>query len=99
MGMLQGAMGCNGGIPLLLLVVLLAVKLAIPKVAAVRESLLTRSTLQALLMPGGIVDTHQEPVRDGSLAALADRLVLAVRPWEAAGRRRKRLIASNNNNP
>lgn len=42
-------------------------------------------------MPGGLVHPHQEPVRDGPLAALADGLVLALRPCN--GRRRRQAPA------
>lgn len=62
----------------LLLVVLFAVQFPIPEVAAGGEGLLTRRALQTLLVPGRLVDSHQEAVGDGPLAALADGGVRAV---------------------
>lgn len=62
----------------LLLVVLFAVQFPIPEVAAGGEGLLTRRALQTLLVPGRLVDSHQEAVGDGPLAALADGGMRAV---------------------
>lgn len=67
----------RGGVCSLLLVVLLAIELAIPEIAAGRESLLTHGALQTLFVPRRLVDAHQKAVGDGPLAALADGLVLA----------------------
>lgn len=69
----------------LLLVVLFAVQFPIPEVAAGGEGLLTRSALQTLLVPGGLVDSHQEAVRDGPLAALAHGGMRAVGACSAQG--------------
>lgn len=62
----------------LLLVVLFAVQFPIPEVAAGGEGLLTRRALQTLLVPGRLVDSHQEAVGDGPLAALANGGMRAV---------------------
>lgn len=62
----------------LLLVVLFAVQFPIPEVAAGGEGLLTCRALQTLLVPGRLVDSHQEAVGDGPLAALADSGMRAV---------------------
>lgn len=72
----------------LLLVVLFAVQFPIPEVAAGGEGLLTRRALQTLLVPGRLVDSHQEAVGDGSLAALADGGMRAVRACSAQGESR-----------
>lgn len=69
----------------LLLVVLFAVQFPIPEVAAGGEGLLTRRALQALLVPGRLVDSHQEAVGDGPLAALADGGMRAVGACSAQG--------------
>ena len=60
------------------MVVLFAVQFPIPEVAAGGEGLLTRRALQTLLVPGRLVDSHQEAVGDGPLAALADGGMRAV---------------------
>lgn len=72
----------------LLLVVLFAVQFPIPEVAAGGEGLLTRRALQTLLVPGRLVDSHQEAVRDGPLAALADGGMRAVGACSAQGESR-----------
>lgn len=69
----------------LLLVVLFAVQFPIPEVAAGGEGLLTRRALQTLLVPGRLVDSHQEAVGDGPLAALADGGMRAVGACSAQG--------------
>ena len=69
----------------LLLVVVLAVKFPFPEVAAGGEGLLAHGALQTLLMPRRVVDPHQEAVRDGTLAPLTHRWMLAVRPCNALG--------------
>lgn len=73
---------------LLLLVVLFAVQFPIPEVAAGGEGLLTRRALQTLLVPGRLVDSHQEAVGDGPLAALADGGMRAVGACSAQGKSR-----------
>lgn len=65
----------------LLLIVVLAVQLPVPEVAAGGEGLLTHGALQTLLVPGRVVDPHQEAVGDGPLAALTHRRVVAVGSW------------------
>lgn len=72
----------------LLLVVLFAVQFPIPEVAAGGEGLLTRRALQTLLVPGRLVDSHQEAVGDGPLAALADGGMRAVGACSAQGESR-----------
>lgn len=72
----------------LLLVVLFAVQFPIPEVAAGGEGLLTRRALQTLLVPGRFVDSHQEAVGDGPLAALADGGMRAVGACGAQGESR-----------
>lgn len=72
----------------LLLVVLFAVQFPIPEVAAGGEGLLTRRALQTLLVPGRFVDSHQEAVGDGPLAALADGGMRAVGACSAQGKSR-----------
>lgn len=70
------------------MVVLFAVQFPIPEVAAGGEGLLTRRALQTLLVPGRLVDSHQEAVGDGPLAALADGGMRAVGACSAQGERR-----------
>lgn len=70
------------------MVVLFAVQFPIPEVAAGGEGLLTRRALQTLLVPGRLVDSHQEAVGDGPLAALADGGVRAVGACSARGESR-----------
>lgn len=72
----------------LLLVVLFAVQFPIPEVAAGGEGLLTRRALQTLLVPGRLIDSHQEAVGDGPLAALADGGMRAVGACSAQGESR-----------
>lgn len=72
----------------LLLVVLFAVQFPIPEVAAGGEGLLTCRALQTLLVPGRLVDSHQEAVGDGPLAALADGGMRAVGACSAQGESR-----------
>lgn len=70
------------------MVVLFAVEFPIPEIAAGGEGLLTRRALQTLLVPGRLVDAHQEAVGDGALAALAHRGMRAVGACDAQGGRR-----------
>lgn len=72
----------------LLLVVLFAVQFPIPEVAAGGEGLLTRRALQTFLVPGRLVDSHQEAVGDGPLAALAHGGMRAVGACSAQGESR-----------
>lgn len=67
------------------MVVLFAVQFPIPEVAAGGEGLLTRRALQTLLVPGRLVDSHQEAVGDRPLAALADGGMRTVRACCAQG--------------
>jgi len=64
----------------LLLVVVFAVKFPFSEVAAGGEGLLTHGALQTLLVPRGVVDSHQEAVGDGPLASLTRRRMVAVGP-------------------
>lgn len=82
------AAGKEEGERRLLLVVLFAVQFPIPEVAAGGEGLLTRRALQTLLVPGRLVDSHQEAVGDGPLAALADGGMRAVGACSAQGESR-----------
>lgn len=91
------AAGKEEGERRLLLVVLFAVQFPIPEVAAGGEGLLTRRALQTLLVPGRLVDSHQEAVGDGPLAALADGGMRAVGACSAQGE--SRAVSADQPNP
>lgn len=54
------------------------VELPLPEVATRGEGLLTHGTLQALFVPGRVVDAHEKAVGDGPRASLAHGTVLTV---------------------
>lgn len=65
----------------LLLVVDFAVEFPVSEVAGRGERLLTHGALQALLVPGRVVDPHQKAVGDGPLTALTRGLMVTLGSW------------------
>lgn len=57
------------------MVVALAVQFGVSEVAGGGERLLARGALQALLVPGRVVDPHEEAVRDDPRAAFTHGLL------------------------
>lgn len=71
----------------LLLVVVFAVKFPFSEVTAGGERLLTHGALQTLLVPWGVVDSHQEAVGDGSLASFTHGGMMTFSPWKKKPRK------------
>lgn len=65
----------------LLLVVVFAVELPVATVAGPGERLEADGAFHATFVPGAVVDSQEEPVGDGGVAAGANLPHLGIRTW------------------